>query len=46
MNEMVLEVVFDIYSGDPEFLISFDKNFTKVVEFNRISTAASILISP
>lgn len=31
MNEMVLEVVFDIYSGEPEFLISFDQNFTKVV---------------
>lgn len=38
--------MFDIYSGNPEFLIAFDKNFDNPISYNKKISAVSILLPP
>lgn len=45
-NNKTLSIVFDIYSGSPDFLISFDPNFNKIIEYNRKTSAVSVLLAP
>ena len=30
-SNKTLEIVFDIYSGNPDFIVSFNKDFTKTL---------------
>ncbi len=41
-----LELVFDIYSGRPQFELSFSDTFTSLIDFSLTSSAESILLSP
>lgn len=41
-----LELVFDIYSGYPEFQLSIDSSFTSLIDFPQHSSANSILLTP
>lgn len=45
-NNKTLQIVFDVYSGNPDFIISFDPNFTKNIEYNRKTSAVSVLLGP
>lgn len=41
-----IEIVFDIYSGNPDFIVAFDANLTNPIEYNRKISAVSILLPP
>jgi hypothetical protein len=45
-EDETLELVFDVYSGRPEFQLSFFPGFTELIDFPQTASANSILISP
>jgi hypothetical protein len=46
LTNRTIELIFDVYSGDPEISIGFNSEFTNEIPFVQKSSATSYALSP
>jgi hypothetical protein len=46
LSNKSIELVFDVYSGNPNIVIAFNRNFSQIVPYSRKSSATSYSLSP